>query len=177
MNALRTVVVAIFHRNLTFGIGAQIGHQRSMLANVGQLYQQLVCEVERERHVVGSFVGGITEHHALVASALCQFVTLRHAAVDVGRLLVNGRKHAATLGLELVLALGVANAANGVARHALQVDVGLRRNLAAKHHLTRGNKCFARHMRLGIERQKFVQNSVRNLVSNLVGVAFRNRFR
>ena len=100
-----------------------------------------------------------------------------HAAVDVGRLLVDGGKHAARFAVELVLALVVAYSVNHTPRGLHQVDVGFRLHLAGNHHLSSGHKRLARHFRLRVVGEQFVNDGIGNLVSHFVGMTFRNRFR
>ena len=123
--AHRTVLLVILHRYLRLGVGAQVGHLVFLAAQDGQFAQQQVREVEGERHVVVGLVAGVAEHHALVAGALVHGFGAFHAAVDVGRLFVYGREHAAGVAVELVFAAGVADAVDDPAGHLVQVDVGL----------------------------------------------------
>ena len=90
VNAHGRVVVVIFYGHLTLGIGAQIGHLFSFATNFRQHLQQAVREVERKGHVVLCLIGGIAEHHTLVAGTLLFAVLTVHATVDVAALLVNG---------------------------------------------------------------------------------------
>ncbi len=171
------VVVVILDGHLALAVGAQIGHHLALAAYLRQHLQQSVGEVERERHVVGSLIGGVAKHHALVASALVFKFLAIHAAVDVVALLVQGAEHGARIAVEAVLTFGVADAVYHLARHQLKVDVRLAFHLASQNHLTRGDECFASHLRLRVERQQLVQHGIADLVCHLVGMAFGNGFR
>ena len=95
VDALGHVVVAVFHGDLTLGVGAQIGHLLAFLAYVGESGHDEVGQVERNGHVVFGLVASVAEHHALVAGTLVVFLLTAHAAVDVGALLVDGAQYAA----------------------------------------------------------------------------------
>ena len=91
------VVLVILDGDLTLRVGAQVGeraalalpsHLLGLAANLGELYEQAVREVEREGHVVGGLVAGIAEHHALIAGTLTLGLLALDTAVDVGALLV-----------------------------------------------------------------------------------------
>ena len=130
-------------------------------------------KVERERHIVGSLIAGVAEHHALVAGTLVFSHGAFHTAVDVLRLLVQSREYATRFGVKLQLAAGVAYAANHATSHLHKVDVGIALHLAGNKHLSGGNESFASHLRLRVVGEKAVENCITDLVSHLVGVALR----
>ena len=157
----------ILYRDLTLGVGAQVG-QQAALAHLGELAQDEVGQVEREGHVVGRLVAGVTEHHALVAGALLLDLALAvDTAVDVVALLVHGREDTARVGVKLVLAPGVAYLGNRAAGHVGQVHIVVAAHLARNHHLPGGDQRLASHL---------VENGVAYLVGDFVGVSFRHRF-
>ena len=169
-------VVVILHGDLTFGVGAQIGHHLALAADVGQDDEDVVGQGEREGHVAVGLVVGIAEHHALVAGALFVGIDAFHAAVDVFALFVNGREDTAAVCVKLVFGLGVADAADGAAHGVLEVDVGIGLHFTRHHHLAGGDEGFASHLRGGVERQKFVEDGIGDLVCYFVRVSFRHRF-
>ena len=125
VDALRHAAVAVLDRHLALGIGAEIGHHLAFLAYVGQGAHDEVRQVERGRHVVFGLVGGIAEHHALVAGPLVILLFAGDATVDVVALLVDSREHAARVAVELIVRLRVAYLVDGLARDGLQVDISL----------------------------------------------------
>ena len=136
-----------------------------------------MAQLQCQRHVGVGFVGGVSEHNSLVASALLFFRSAVYPLVNVGRLLVDGAEYAARVGFKHVLRLGVANAANHIASDFTRVDVGARLDFTRQHHLTSGNKGFAGNFRIGVKGEKVVDKGVRNLVGNFVGMSFRNGLR
>ena len=141
INALRHTIVAILNGHLTLRVRAQIGHHLSLLANLCQRAHQKVSQVERHGHIALRLVGGIPEHHSLVAGTLVLVLLAVYATVDVNALLMNGGKDTAGIAIKLIFALRIANALDGIARNGLQVDIRLRAHLAHNHHLTCGDKC------------------------------------
>ena len=124
------------------------------------------------RHQLGGLVGGIAEHHALVAGAAGV-----NALRDVARLLVDGRDHGAGVGVEAVEGVVVADGGDDAAHEALEVDVGLGGDFAGDDHQAGGRQGFCGDAAVGILLQAGVQNGVGNLVGNLVGMAFGDGLR
>ena len=151
----------VFDRHLRFRVGAQIGHRFAFAANDGQPLEDDVREDERRGHVLARLVAGVTEHDALVARALLLFGGAYDALVDVGRLFVDGREHAARIAVELVFAAGVADAVDDPARHALYVDVGFRAHFARHDDESRRAERFAGDLGACVVTQEFVQDGVR----------------
>ena len=143
-----------------------------IVADVGQLTHQRMCQVERQRHVIGCLVAGIAEHHTLVTGTLVGLVLLVsiHTLGDVAALLVHAVKDAARVGIKLILALGVADFLDHLACRTLQVDVNVGGHLAGDDHLTRRHQRLACHMGIGVKGQELVQNGVTDLVGDFVGM-------
>ena len=116
---------AVFHRHLRLGIGTEVGHLLAFAADLGQLQEQHVGEVDGEWHVVLGLLAGEAEHHALVAGTLVLRFFATHTHVNVVRLSVQGRQDATRLCVELVLRLVVADAVDDAAGHVLDLDVGV----------------------------------------------------
>lgn len=95
IDALGYIVVAVFHRHLALGIGAEIFHNLSLLAYLSQSPHDEMCQVDGHRHIVLSLVACISEHHSLVAGTLIVVVAVVDTTVDVVALLVDGRQDAA----------------------------------------------------------------------------------
>ena len=90
---------------------------------------------------------------------------------------MNSRKDSTRVAVELIFRLVVADAVDNATSNVHKVDVGFRFNLASHYHLTSGNERLYSHLRVGVVGKKFVEKCVRDLVSHLVGVPFRDRFR
>ena len=177
VDALGTALVTVLHRHLALGVGAQVLHLLALAADAAQLLQDDVGQRDGQRHQLVGLAAGVAEHHALVAGALVLLGLTADAHVDVLALLVDGAEHAAALGLELVLALGVANLADNVAHGGLHVDIAVAGHLAADDGKTRGYQRLASHMTLGVAAEEFVEQRIADLVGHLVGMALGNTFR
>ena len=176
VDAHGTVVVVILDGDLTLGVGTEVGHFLALATDVGKHHQELVGEVEGQRHIVFGLVGGIAEHHTLVAGSLIHRVLALHAAVDVRTLFVDGTEHAAGVALEHVFALGVADAVDDLTGDALEVNVCFGLDFARHHDLSGGDEGFARHFRAGVEGEKLVEDGITDLVCHFVGVSFGHGF-
>ena len=174
-NALRHTLVAIFHRHLALGVGAEIGHLLTLLADVCQRPHDKVSEIERDGHIVGRLIAGVAEHHSLVAGTLRLLVLAADAPIDILALLVNGSQNTTRLRVKLILSLIVANTVDGLAGHGLQIDILRGAHLAHDHHLSRCVESLDGAMCLVVIGQKLVEQSVANLVRYFIGMSFRDR--
>ena len=120
VDTLRLTFLGVLYRYLALGIGAKVGHEMKLfLANVSQLFEECVGEVERERHQRRSLTAGIAKHNPLVACALLLGSGALDSAVDVGTLTVDGREDTAAVGIEAVGTLVVADLADDVTGYIL----------------------------------------------------------
>ena len=165
MHAQRTVgLLVVLDGHLRLGIGTQVGHHLPFAADDGQLLEDHVREDQRRRHHLAGLVAGIAEHDALIARTLLVLLGAHDALIDVRRLFVDGRQDAARVAVELVFALGIADAVDHTARHALYIDIRFGAHLARHDHQSRGAKRLAGDFRVGVTTQEFVENGVRNLI-------------
>ena len=180
--------VAVFHRDLRLAVRPQVG-QRAILADGGQPLHQPVRKVNGDGHQAVGFVAGETHHHPLVAgagspagvrggaaTAVGAMLQRRaDAGVDVRRLLAGVADDAAGMAVDAVLQIGVADFQQRLPGEGIKVQVRLRGDFAGNHHQVFAGHGLAGHAAHRINGQGGVQHGVRNLVANLVGVAFGNR--
>src|SRR5208337_5622671 len=107
-------------------------------ADFAQAVSQLVCQRNWSWHVVGIFVGRIAEHHALVASAAGV-----HTHGDVTRLLVDAGDDRASVGVESVEGVVVADGGNHAAHQRLEVNVSFGGDFAGNDNQAGGCKRLA----------------------------------
>ena len=184
IDTLGNTIVAVLDGHLALGVGAQIGHDLAFLADVGEGAHEQMGEVERYGHVVFGFVGGITEHHALVAGTLVFFrclvgslmVDAVDTTVDVVALLMDGTEDAAGVAVKLVFGLGVADILDGIAGDGLQVDVHIAVHLTHDDHLSGGYKTLTSHPGTLVVGEELVEDGIADLVGHLVGMTLRNGF-
>jgi len=123
INTDRSSVVVIFNRHLALGVRTEVGHHLFFAADISQHLQNAVCQIKRKRHIVFCLVRCIAEHHALIARTLFHRVLTLYATVDVGTLLMNGRKHTARVTFEHVLSFSVTDFLNHFTCDELEVNV------------------------------------------------------
>lgn len=172
-----TAVLLVFDGDLGLGVGSQPG-QGAVSSGVGQGGVELVRQKHRQRQLFVGFVGGVTEHDTLVTGTqffqgLFQMQTLG----DVGRLLFDGDQHVTGLVVEPLFGVVVTNVLDGVTDDLLVVQLGLGGDFTEHHDHTGLGGGFTRDLRQRVDGETRVQDGVGHLVTDLVGVAFTDRFR
>ena len=140
---------------------------------------QLMGVLDGGGHQGVGLVAGEAEHHALVAGAgvAGQVVGAVHAHGDVAGLLVDGGEDGAGVAVEAGRGAVVADAPQGLSGHGGDVHIALGGDFAHDQHHAGGGGALAGHPRHGILGQNGVQDAVGNLVTDLVGMTFRDGFR
>eukprot|EP01137_Pigoraptor_chileana_P029047 Opistho-2@13734 len=172
------LAVHITHGHLALGVGAEEG-QAAVLAQLGLALDQAVGVIDRRGHQFGRLVAGVAEHQALVAGADVQVVVrgMVDALGNVVALLVVGHQHRATLVVDAVFGVVVADALDRVARHLDVIHMGVGGDLAGQHDQASIGQRFGGHAGAGVLREDSVENRVRDLIRDLVGMAFGDGFR
>src|SRR6185369_9740247 len=96
---------------------------------------------------------------------------------DIAGLLVDGRYDGAGIRIESVERIVIANGLNDAADQGLEIDVGFGGNFAGDDNQSGGGESFARDAAHRVFAQAGIENSVRNLVGDLVGMAFGHGLR
>jgi len=128
------------------------------------------------RHEHVGFVGGIAEHQTLIAGTLFLATLPVHALVDVGRLLAQGIEHRAGVAVEADVRMGVADLDHRVADQLFVVDRGGGGDLAGQDDHAGLGQGLAGDPGMGILTDDFVEHGIGNLIADLVGMAFGDRF-
>ena len=163
--------VLVFNRDLGLAVRSQ-ELQRAVAAAAGQLLGQPVRQHDGHRHQLRSLIAGQPEHHPLVAGPAGV-----DAAGDVGRLLLDGNQHRATVGVEPVAGVGVADTTNGLAGDGGVIEVGLGGDFPGDQRQPGGYQRLAGHPPVGVLLQDGVENRVRDLIGEFVRVPLGDRFR
>jgi len=88
----RLIVIVVFQCYLAFSIRTEIRHFGVLFpADCSQFDQQIVGQVECQRHIMFRFVGRVTEHHPLVSGTLLFFLLPVNPLINISRLLMYGR--------------------------------------------------------------------------------------
>ena len=173
----RRLAVVVLDRDLALAVGPQPG-DLALAAGLGQPVENLVGQLDRQRHQLGRVVAGVAEHQALVAGAdLFAFGRVFvDAHGDVGALPVDREHDGTGVGADAHLVVGVAHLANDLADDVGIVDHGLGGDFAGDDGDARGDHRLARHAAVGVLGEQGVEDAVGDLVGQLVGMAHADRF-
>ena len=188
-------VLIVLHRNLGFAVRTKI-RECSVLANLGKLLRKLVGKADGIRHQLRGLIGGIAEHHALIAgtdvelvrnaasfsahSALVAVLAIQglvNAHGDVCRLLIKGNNDAAGIGVKAVFGAGITDFSDGVTHRLLNIHVTVGGNLAHHKHKARRNRRLTGDAAHRILCDQCIQHRVRNLVADFIGMPLGHRLR
>ena len=146
-------VFIILHRYLRLSVRTQIA-ERAVFANLGQPSRQLMGKGDGIRHKLRRFVGGIAEHHSLVAGAdrvqlvLCHRVLPRlqrliDAHGNIRRLLVDRDDHAAGITVKAIFCPVITNLSDGLSHYLLNIHISMSSNLTHNHNKSGGTASLA----------------------------------
>ena len=177
--------VLVLDGHLGLAVRPEVGQLARNLADLRQPAGHAMGERDRQRHELGRLAAREPEHHALVAGTQLEgrrrVVADLEGGVDalrdVRRLALDRDERAARLVVEAVVGTGVADVADRVSDDRLEVDVGMRRDLAQDQHQARRRRRLARHPGIRVVAHDRVEDRVRDLVAHLVGVTLGHRFR
>lgn len=165
------IVVAVLDGDLGLGVGSEPG-ERAVATGSRHGSVQLVGKEEGKGEELGGFVGGITEHDALVTGAeLLESLLVVKTLSDIGGLLLNGDEQVAGLVVEALSRVIVADVLDGLANDLLVVELGLGGDLTKDHDHAGLGGGLAGDLGEGVVGQAGIENGIRNLVGNLVGVS------
>jgi hypothetical protein len=139
-------------------------------------------EHDRRRHQLRRFVARVSEHQALIAGALLSgLLALDLARVDalrdVGRLLRQQQVHEHAIGVKHIIVVDVADLADRLAGDLFDIELGLRRDLAADDDHVRLDVGLARNAAELVLRQAGIKDRVGNRVGDFIGMSLTDRFR
>ena len=160
------IVGIVLDGDLGLAVGTEVG-ELAVLANLGELVGELVGERDGGGHQLGGLVGGVAEHHALVAGA-----SGVDALRDVGGLAVDGGDDAAGVAVEALEGVVVTDLTDGVADQGLEVDVGLGGDLSGDDDEAGAGEGLAGDAAVRVFGEAGVEDGVGDLVGHLVGMTF-----
>jgi hypothetical protein len=165
------VVLVVLDCDLGFAVGAKPG-ELAGLADFSEPAGELVGQRDGGGHQLGGLVGGIAEHHALVAGAAGI-----HAHGDVAGLLVDGGDDGAGVGVESVDGVVVADGGDDAADQRLEIDVGAGGDFAGDDDQAGSGEGLAGDAAVGVLLEAGVEDGVRDLIGDLIGMTFGDGFR
>lgn len=164
------VVVAVLNGNLGLGVGSEPG-EGAVAAGSGHGSVELVGEEESEGEELRGLVGGIAEHDTLVTGTeLLEGLLVVETLRDIGGLLLNGDEQVAGLVVETLGRVIVADVLDGLTDDLLVVEVGLGGDLTEDHDHAGLGGSLASNLGEGVLGETGIENGIRNLISDLVGV-------
>ena len=137
------------------------------------------------RHILIGFVGGKTEHHALVAGSCVKIVLkltclgfkrLINAHCDVCRLLIYSNEHSTGIAVKSILRLGITYLLNGIPYDLLHINICVGGDLTGYEHETSAACSLTRNTAHGILLHASVQDRIRDRIAYFVGMSFRYGF-
>ena len=183
---LDTVLVhLVAHRHLRLPIRTQI-RQDVRLAHLGEPLGQLVGKHDRQRHQLLGLPARVAEHHPLITRThlidrveitMLHLKRLINTPRNVRRLLIERHDHTARLRVEAVLGPRIADPSDRLTDKPRNIHIRLSRDLTRNDHKARRNQRLTSHTATRIVSQDSIENSIRNLVGDLVGMPLRNGLR
>ena len=165
-------IVLIGDSNLRLAVCTQ---PRGLRLQLIQPFADAMCQHDGQGKVFFCFIGGIAHNNALIA---CTEICCTYGGGDVGRLFVNADFQFQWItGILAEVVHGIAGAINGVCNDSAAVHFRLRGDLAADEHLARRGENLYGDSGVGILPEVCVQNGVRHLIAELVGVTGTDGFR
>src|SRR4030042_2523252 len=170
------LVPVILDGHLRLSIRPQIGKD-FVAADLTEAADELVSLDDRKGHHFLSPPAGVSEHDALISSALLVFPGLVHSHGYIGGLLVDGGDDTECLVIETVDGLGITDVMDDAAAELLEIAVALGGDVAGDRDEACRHQGLARYPAFWILRNQVVQYGVRDLVTDLIWMAFADRFR
>ena len=131
------------------------------------------------RHETRRFVGGVAEHHPLIAGALAFLFPAVDALRDVGRLAVQMRDVFERVPAEILVRTVVAYSADHTARDLRRIDLreSSGGDFAHIDHDIRPHHGFAGDSRVAVRFEARIQHGIGYLIGYFVGMSFGNGLR
>ena len=139
-----------------------------------------------QRHQLRRFITGIAEHHALISRTVevigvllpvFQLQGVIHAQRNIRGLSVNCGEHSAGVAVKPLAGIVVTDIADNAADNLGDIHVAARADLAHNEHLARCAGGLARHAALRILFHNCIEDCVRNLVADFIGMPLGYGFR
>lgn len=133
--------------------------------------------MNREGHPDIRFVAGISEHKALVSGPLGMTFRFLHTDRNGLTLLMYRNENGTILIIEPVVGIGIADFLQGLADDGGNIGIAVGGNLSRHQYKTGGGQYFTGHPGVRILTQDVIENGIRYLITDLVGMTFGDGFR
>ena len=182
VHAHRALIV-VFHRHLCLSVRPQIG-QKTALSHPREAHREFMREQNGQRHQFLRFAAGIPEHHSLISRAQRVLFAARSLRLlfdrgvdahrNIGRLLVDRYDDLASVVRKR--AEIIADALDDCPCRFFVIHFRRRGHFAHDEELIVRRAAFYRRTRHRVLRQNRVENPVRNLIADLIGMPLRDAF-
>jgi len=170
-----TTIVLVLDGNLGLGVRPE-PLESAVLALSRHLGVQGVCKLEGERKEFGGLVSGITEHDTLVTSTeLLKSLIVVKTLSDIGGLGLESVHDVASLVVETLGGVIVANVLDSIANSLLVVDLSLGGDFAKDENHTSLGSGLASDLGERVSPQAGIEDGIGDLVGNLVGMTLTDR--
>lgn len=172
-----TLDLLVFNGDLSLAVGAD-PLEGTVLADLSEAGTELSGEVVGKGHEGGVLVGGIAEHVTLVTSADFFFLLVNVDTLsNIRGLLFDGDNDVAGLVVKTLFLGIIADVLQGSADDLIVVELSLGGDFTEDHDHASLGAGFASNLGQRVLGQASIENSIRDLISELVGVAFVDRLR
>ncbi len=139
-----------------------------------------MCQGDGIGHILGGLVGGVTKHHALVASAGVQVIgqiaslgleSLVHTHGNISTLLIQCHHDSTGVAVEALGAVVVADLYHGIADDGGNVQLRLGGNLACDKHVASTGYGLAGHAAHGVLSHAGVEDRIGHRIAKLIGMS------
>ena len=150
----------------------------ALLAGFGEAIGDPVRQRDWQGHQLRRVIAGVAEHQALVARThvLTRHGVLVHALSNVRTLAIEGHHDRAGLRVDAHVVVRVTDLLDHAADDVLIIDRGFRRDFTRNNGYTRGDHRLTGNPAVRILLKQGIQNTVGNLVRQLVRMAHADRF-
>jgi len=168
-------VLLVLDGDLGLHVGAE-PLDGAVLAGDSHGLHELGGEDVSHGHHLRGLVGGIAEHVALITSTdvLVHLAVLHDTLGDIGRLLCDSDKNRAALVVEALVTVVVTDLLDGLTDELVVVNDSVGGDLTEHHDHTGLGGGLASYTRVGILSEASIENSIRHLIAELVGVTLRH---
>lgn len=166
-----TIVMLVLDSDLGLGVRPE-PWELSALASLLHGGVQLVCQQNSQWEQLRRLIGSIAKHDALVSGTeLLEDLLIVETLCDIGALLFNGDEDVASLVVESLGGVIVANVLDGLANDLLVIETCLCGDFSKDHDHTRLGGSLAGDLGRWVLSQAGIEDGIRDLIRDLVGVA------
>eukprot|EP00043_Microstomoeca_roanoka_P004758 m.51645 g.51645 ORF g.51645 m.51645 type:complete len:302 (+) comp12638_c1_seq1:377-1282(+) len=173
-----TVIELVLDGDLCLGIGTSPG-ESAITTAISQAAVKSMSQLAGQWHAFGGLICSITKHNTLITSAnvldVLTTTVLVHTLRDIRALLLNGDEHVAGLVIKTFLVRVITNLLDAAADNLLVVNVSAGSNLTKDHNHTSLASGLASDAGLRVLLEASVEDGIRHLIADLVGMAFADR--